>query len=265
MASGTSERAGFAGTYAGQAATYDRTRSAGAETAAPVLAALSAAPGRAVLDIGGGTGNYAAAMRAAGYAVTVADRSGQMLAVAAAKGLPVVRADAAALPFGDRSADAATMVSMLHQVPRWRKALAEARRVLRPGGVLCLLLYTREHMDSHFFLRYFPAGRGWAIRDTRPVADYAAELPGAGAVPLQIRGTDDLTMHVMRRHPALALDPDLRAQTSFFARMLREHPAELRAGLDKLAADIAAGTLPAGFDRDLPDGDAYLVTWRKPA
>ena len=264
-AGGGDNGSGFARTYAAQAATYDRTRSASTETAGPVLNAISSAPGRTVLDVGGGTGNYALVMRASGFSVTVADRSAEMLAVAAGKGLPTCRADAASLPFRDRSADAVTILSMLHHVPRWKEALAGARRVLRPGGVLCLLLYTREHMDSHFFLGYFPSGRAWASRDTRPIAEYAAELPGADVQPLQIRGTGDLTMHVMRRHPSLALDPGLSAQTSFFARMLREHPAELQAGLARLASDISSGSLPAGYDRDLPDGDAYLVTWRKPA
>lgn len=257
----TTSARGFAATYGRQAGTYDQTRSAAPATLEPLLAAIAAAPGRDVLDVGGGTGNYAAALADAGYDVLVLDRSPDMLAVAASKGLRTRRADATDLPVADASADVVTMVAVLHQIPDWRAALREARRVLRPGGVLALVLYTSEHMASHLFLDYFPSSRAWATQDMQPVAAYLGELPGARATPLQIRSTQDLTMQVMRRHPALALDPRLTAQTSYFARLRDENPDELAAGLDRLAADLAAGRLPEGFDRDLPDGDAYLVTW----
>ncbi len=82
---------GFAGTYARQAATYDSARGAGAETLEPLLAELAhLSPGSQVLDIGGGTGNYAVAMAGRGYDVSVLDRSTEMLAVAAGKGLRTV-------------------------------------------------------------------------------------------------------------------------------------------------------------------------------
>jgi len=256
--------AGFAATYTRQAATYDRSRSAGIETLEPLLAALAHAPGRHVLDIGGGTGNYAVALKDAGYDVLVLDMSQDMLTVAASKGLRVRRADATALPEPDSSADAVTMIAMLHQIPDWRAALCEARRVLRPGGLLCLLLYTSEHMTAHYFLDYFPSSRSWATTDMRPIAEYVNELPGATPHPIQIRGTDDLTMQVMRRHPSLALDPELTGQTSFFTRLQSENPQELATGLVRLAEDINFGRLPDSHDRDLVDGDAYLVVWQKP-
>jgi len=256
--------AGFAATYARQARTYDRSRSAGAETLAPLLAALAGAPGRYVLDIGGGTGNYALALREAGYDVLVLDTSQDMLNVASSKGLSVRRADATALPEPDSCADAVTMIAMLHQIPDWTAALREARRVLRPGGVLCLLLYTSEHMVSHFFLDYFPSSRAWATTDMRPISEYVSELPGAVALPLQIRGTEDLTMQAMRRHPSLALDPELTAQTSFFTRLQADNPQELAEGMRQLAEDIDSGRLPESYNRDTDGGDAYLVTWQKP-
>ena len=256
--------AGFAATYVQQAATYDRSRSAGPETLEPLLVALAHAPGRHVLDIGGGTGNYASALRDAGYEVLVIDMSQDMLRVAASKGLRVRRADATSLPEDDSSADAVTMIATLHQISDWRAALSEARRVLRPGGVLCLLLYTSEHMAAHYFLDYFPSSRAWATTDMRPIAEYVRELPGSVAHPLQIRGTEDLTMQVMRRHPALALHPELIGQTSFFTRLQSENPEELSTGLGRLAEDIDFDRLPDSYDRDLADGDAYLVTWLKP-
>lgn len=48
----------------------------------------------------------------------------------------VQRADAAALPFQDGRFDLVLSAAMLHHVIEWDKALAEAVRVLRPGGRL---------------------------------------------------------------------------------------------------------------------------------
>jgi ubiquinone/menaquinone biosynthesis C-methylase UbiE len=257
---------GFAGTYARQAATYDSTRSAGVETLEPLLAELvHLSPGSRVLDIGGGTGNYAVAMTDRGFDVTVLDRSTDMLTVAAGKGLRAALADATSLPVEDDSVDAVTMISMLHQVSDWHAALCEAQRVLEPGGTLVLLLYTAEHLRDHYFLDYFPTSRQWVGTDHASLSEYQNALPGSRALPLHIRGTDDLTMQIMRRHPRLALDETLARQTSYFARLEAEDPQGLAQGRARLARDLAASTLPTNHSDDLPQGDATLLVWRKPA
>src|SRR5205807_10382353 len=48
----------------------------------------------------------------------------------------VQEADATQLPFADASFDGVVNFIMLHHVIAWQDALAEAARVLRPGGVL---------------------------------------------------------------------------------------------------------------------------------
>ncbi len=101
---------------------------------------------------------------------------------------------------------------------------------LAPGGVLALLLYTAEHVSGHFFLDYFPSTRSWAATDHLPLAAYQEALPGSTPLALHIRRTDDLTMQAMRRHPHLALDESLAAQTSYFARLAAEDPAGLALG-----------------------------------
>ncbi len=90
--------------YSRQAERYDQTRSASPSVLRPLCEALEGAPGRRLADIGGGTGNYALALKREGWEPLVVDRSAEMLARAAAKGLEVVEADAQQLPFDEDAA-----------------------------------------------------------------------------------------------------------------------------------------------------------------
>jgi len=53
------------------------------------------------------------------------------------------QADAERLPFNDASFDIVYSWGVLHHTPDSDKAIAEARRVLKPGGRLCVMLYAR--------------------------------------------------------------------------------------------------------------------------
>jgi ubiquinone/menaquinone biosynthesis C-methylase UbiE len=90
-------------------------------------------PVETVLEVGGGSGRAAAAIDAD---PVILDASRGMLARARARGLQGVLADAGRLPVGDGRADAVLIVDALHHFPEPRTALAEAVRVLRPGGAL---------------------------------------------------------------------------------------------------------------------------------
>jgi demethylmenaquinone methyltransferase / 2-methoxy-6-polyprenyl-1,4-benzoquinol methylase len=106
-----------------------------------------------LLDIAGGTGDIAmriVQVGGAGTRATVCDINADMLAVgrerAAARGLgdaiTFTEANAEALPFGDRSFDAATVAFGIRNVPRIEAALAEAHRVLRHGGRFACLEFS---------------------------------------------------------------------------------------------------------------------------
>ena len=104
----------------------------------------------ALLDIAGGTGDVALRVIEAGgkdTRATVCDINPDMLAVgrerAAARShadaVTFTEANAEALPFKDRSFDAATIAFGIRNVPRIDRALAEAFRALKIGGrFLCL-------------------------------------------------------------------------------------------------------------------------------
>jgi ubiquinone/menaquinone biosynthesis C-methylase UbiE len=90
------------------ARTYDGTRGASPSVLRPLLEALGAPDGRKLIDLGGGTGNFAAPLVAAGFAVTVSDLSPAMAERARAKiAGSAVAADAQALPFRDAAFDCA--------------------------------------------------------------------------------------------------------------------------------------------------------------
>jgi demethylmenaquinone methyltransferase / 2-methoxy-6-polyprenyl-1,4-benzoquinol methylase len=98
-----------------------------------------------LLDVAGGTGDIALAILAAGGSgtrATILDVNADMLAVgrerAFAQGrddvLSLTEGNAESLPYPDRTFDAYTIAFGIRNVPRIDLALAEARRVLRPGG-----------------------------------------------------------------------------------------------------------------------------------
>ena len=109
-------------------------------------------PGMRVLDLAGGTGDLALQFaRRVGPTgeVVLTDINGAMLAggrdrlVNEGLILPVVQCDAEALPFPDARFDCVSIGFGLRNVTRKERALAEMRRVLRPGGVAAVLEFSR--------------------------------------------------------------------------------------------------------------------------
>jgi SAM-dependent methyltransferase len=242
--------------YGNQARTYDRTRGASPSVLGPLREALDGAPGPRLLDVGGGTGNYAVALRADGFEPVVCDREPAMLARAAAKGLETVEADARSLPFADASFDALMCVAMLHHVDDRPRALAEQRRVLRPGGRGALMVFAREDIENAWYLDYFPSTRPWMDASHPRRADFLELLPGARVAEAVFRDLEDAGLAALTAFPEKILDPAWRNQTSYFERLGRDNPDELAAGLERLRADIEAGNPPQG------QGTATVLAWR---
>ncbi|WP_084780111.1 class I SAM-dependent methyltransferase [Planobispora rosea] len=127
-----------------------------------ILALAGDVAGRRILDAGCGSGPLTAALRERGAAVTGIDASAGMLALARKR----LGADAdlhvadlnAPLPFADGAFDDVIASLVLHYLQDWGPALAEMRRVLRPGGRLIASV-------NHPFVDY-------ALQDPRP--DYHA-------------------------------------------------------------------------------------------
>jgi len=113
------------------------------------IEALDLQPGEDVLDIGAGPGFLACEMAAVvgeSGSVQGIDPSASMLAIAAERerapgSAPIEfrEGDALAMPFDDGAFDAAVSTQVYEYVADMPAALAEARRVLRPGGRLLVL------------------------------------------------------------------------------------------------------------------------------
>lgn len=110
-----------------------------------------------LLDVAGGTGDVAFRFlkRAPGATAVVCDMTEAMLvegrkraeAASLADGLTWVAGDAMALPFPDASFDAYTISFGIRNVTGIPAALAEAFRVLRPGGRLMVLEFSQIPND----------------------------------------------------------------------------------------------------------------------
>ena len=129
-------------------AIYDDYDNPMVSAASEIVAGLAPmARGRHVLELGCGTGRNLLALSGAGAAsVTGCDLSGGMLAAARAKApeLALVSADlGAALPFGDASADMVLFCLVLEHMEALAPPLREARRVLRPGGLVLAAAISR--------------------------------------------------------------------------------------------------------------------------
>ena len=109
-----------------------------------------------LLDIGGGTGDHAAVWVGEQRLVVVVDPASAMLLRASRhRGVAVVGATAQALPFRDHVATLAYFHLSIHYGD-WRRSIAEALRVTRPGGRIEIWTMDREAIARSSLGRWFP-------------------------------------------------------------------------------------------------------------
>jgi ubiquinone/menaquinone biosynthesis C-methylase UbiE len=107
---------------------------------------------RKILDVGCGTGSLTFALAQSPEIREIAAIDFSPLFVSAATErnrdpwITILQADACALPFEDNEFDAALALLVLHFVPQADKAIAEMRRVVRPGGVVASAVW--DHLGG---------------------------------------------------------------------------------------------------------------------
>lgn len=91
-----------------------------------------------LVDLGCGAGLLAPHLEGKGYRHIGVDLSAEALRQAAEHGVLAVRGDVAAVPLADGCADVVVAGEILEHVPDLPRAVAEACRLLRPGGLLVI-------------------------------------------------------------------------------------------------------------------------------
>jgi len=107
-----------------------------------MLARLLGKGSGSLVDVGCGTGAYALGLTKLGWEVTGVDISEDMLRRARERGVHTVRADASALPFAEKTFDAAVSIFTNTDLDDLAAVAQEIARVLRPGAPL---IYVAVH------------------------------------------------------------------------------------------------------------------------
>jgi demethylmenaquinone methyltransferase/2-methoxy-6-polyprenyl-1,4-benzoquinol methylase len=109
------------------------------------VAALGLAPPSVVVDLACGTGDLCRELTRANHRGIGVDFAANMLAAARAGPVPLVRADGAMLPIATATVDGLVCGFALRNFADLAAVLAEAGRVVRPGGRISLLEVDEPH------------------------------------------------------------------------------------------------------------------------
>ncbi|MGD8907128.1 MAG: class I SAM-dependent methyltransferase [Gammaproteobacteria bacterium] len=121
---------------------------------------VAASPGQVIVDLAGGTGDVAARVAGWDRTVLVCDPSVEMMQVGRYRRLPGVRWLAGvgeSIPLRDDSVDTLTIAFGIRNVTFIDRALAEIARVLRPGGRMLCLEFSRPWAPIRPFYQLFSA------------------------------------------------------------------------------------------------------------
>jgi SAM-dependent methyltransferase len=211
--------------------------------ASALLDAVAVRGGGEVLDVACGTGSVTAMAAARGAAAQGVDFSARMIAEATRRHPDVQfrEADAEALPFDDAGFDAVAINFGVHHFAFPRRALCEARRVLRIGGRAGFTVWASP--EDHALHRI-------ALDAVRSVGDVDASLPAPpdGVVNepamcsrlLVEAGFDATQLQVEKLSAVLRLD-----SVADLIDLLQRGTVRLSALIDSLPRDKSAAVLAA--------------------
>lgn len=225
--------------FASVADAYERGRPEYAPAVVRAMAAeLQIEPGAPVLDLAAGTGKLTRALCVAGFDVVAVEPQAALRKVLAVNIGEDRALDglAEAIPLADASVAAVTVADAFHWFDQ-AAALAEIRRVLRPGGGLALLSTVPDWSGASWGHEL-----GTLIQRTRPEHPWfdgvpwwdAVETVGGWTAPREIRVSTSVAAHPERI-------VDHVASMSWVAAMSEDRRAEM---LMQVAALLDAGYTP---------------------
>ncbi len=211
---------------------YTVTRRPDPRIASQIVAALGDA--RSIVNVGAGSGSYEPDQ----IAVVAVEPSLEMIRQRPLGAAPAVRAQAEALPFADRSFDAALAILTIHHWDDLPAGLAELRRVARRRVVI--LTFDPGCQDLFWLPVHYVPEIIDLDRDRLPAITALANCLGdidLLKVPVP-RDCQDGFQGAFWARPEAYLDPSVRRAMSSFALL----PAEIvERGLNRLADDLRSG------------------------
>jgi len=133
--------------------------------------------GQKVLEIGSGSGSNSALFKKHGADIISVDITpGRVMSTALKFRLVpggagrAYQADAERLPFRDNSFDIVYSNGVLHHSEDTAQCISEVRRILKPGGLAVLMLYSRH--SANFYLNILPRGLGMGYFFKHPLAEW---------------------------------------------------------------------------------------------
>ncbi|HET9168160.1 MAG TPA: class I SAM-dependent methyltransferase [Actinospica sp.] len=212
-----------------------------ARIAAVIEQALAGA--ETVVNVGAGTGSY----ESRAFAVTAVEPSATMRAQRPAHLSPAIDAVAEALPFPDRSFDAAMTTYSVHQWSDLKAGLREMRRVAR--GPVVIVGGDPDRVCDYWLHEYAPEMMEIEARRYPTVREIAETLGGTvevTSVPIPFDCTDGFVEAYYGRPEGL-LDPEARKACSAWSFVDEQTAAgyveSLRAALESGAWDARHGHL----------------------
>jgi ubiquinone/menaquinone biosynthesis C-methylase UbiE len=201
------------------------------------------------VDVGAGTGSYAAALASRGYEVVAVEPSATMRDQAEnASGVRWVDAVAERLPLPDGLADGVVCVLALHHLSSPEAALSEMGRVAG-GAPIVIFTFDPRAGERFWFAEYFPELWREAHNSFPPLGEVVELLERVSGRRIEI--SEFPLPHDLRdgfaaagwRRPETYLDAGTRAAMSCFA---LADPSVVRDGVRRLGRDLDSGAWREG-------------------
>jgi len=205
---------------------------------------------QSVLNVGAGTGSY----EPTGRSVTAVEPSREMIRKRSPAAARAVQASADALPFDDKSFDAAIAILTIHHWPDKEAGLREMRRVTRGR----IVLLTFDPAQRPWLTDYLPELAALDEAQMPRMSDYERWLSGAVQItPVPVpHDCSDGFLYAYWRRPAAYLDERIRSGSSSFWAI-----GSAEAGLQNLRRDLETGEWQRRYAA-LLNLDAYDAGYR---